>query len=75
MIRGIVFMEKRLQKFMSEAGIMSRRAAEEEIERGNVTVNGVRAVLGQKIDDEVDVVEYKGKRLCAECVSEMKAKF
>lgn len=63
MIRGIVVMEKRLQKFMSEAGIMSRRAAEEEIERGNVTVNGVRAVLGQKIDDEVDVVEYRGKRI------------
>ena len=56
-------MEKRLQKFMSEAGIMSRRAAEEEIERGNVTVNGVRAVLGQKIDDEVDIVEYRGKRI------------
>lgn len=56
-------MEKRLQKFMSEAGVMSRRAAEEEIERGNVTVNGVRAVLGQKINDEVDVVEYKGKRV------------
>lgn len=56
-------MEKRLQKFLSEAGVMSRRAAEEEIERGNVTVNGVRAVLGQKIDDEVDVVEYKGKRV------------
>ena len=48
---------------MSEAGVMSRRAAEEEIERGNVTVNGVRAVLGQKIDDEVDVVEYRGKRI------------
>lgn len=56
-------MEKRLQKFMSEAGVMSRRAAEEEIQRGNVTVNGVRAVLGQKIDDETDVVEYKGKRI------------
>lgn len=56
-------MEKRLQKFMSESGLMSRRAAKEEIERGNVTVNGVRAVLGQKIDDETDVVEYKGKRI------------
>ena len=37
-------MEKRLQKFISEEGVMSRRAAEEEIKRGNVTVNGVRAV-------------------------------
>lgn len=65
MIQEFAFMEKRLQKFMSEAGVMSRRAAEEEIERGNVTVNGVRAVLGQKIDDEVDIVEYRGKRIGA----------
>ena len=56
-------MEKRLQKFMSEAGVMSRRAAEEEIKKGNVKVNGVRAVLGQKIDDSKDVVEYLGKRI------------
>ena len=55
-------MEKRLQKFMSEEGVMSRRAAEEEIKKGNVTVNGIRAVLGQKIDDSKDVVEYLGKR-------------
>jgi 23S rRNA pseudouridine2605 synthase len=56
-------MEKRLQKFISEEGVMSRRAAEEEIKRGNVTVNGVRAVIGQKIDDSKDVVEYLGKRI------------
>ena len=42
---------------------MSRRAAEEEIKKGNVKVNGVRAVLGQKIDDSKDVVEYLGKRI------------
>ena len=53
-------MEKRLQKFISEAGIMSRRAAEEEIKKGNIKVNGARAELGQKIDDERDVVEYRG---------------
>ena len=56
-------MEKRLQKFMSEEGVMSRRAAEEEIKKGNVTVNGITAVLGQKIDDETDVVKYLGKRV------------
>ena len=56
-------MEKRLQKFMSEEGVMSRRAAEEEIKKGNVKVNGIRAVLGQKIDDSKDVVEYLGKRI------------
>ena len=56
-------MEKRLQKFMSEEGVMSRRAAEEEIKKGNVTVNGIRAVIGQKIDDSRDIVEYMGKRI------------
>lgn len=40
---------------------MSRRAAEEEIARGAVLVNGSPAVLGQKIDPETDRVEYKGK--------------
>ena len=29
----------RLQKFISDAGVMSRRAAEEEIKKGNVSVN------------------------------------
>ena len=48
---------------MSEEGVMSRRAAEEEIKKGNVTVNGITAVLGQKIDDETDVVKYLGKRV------------
>ena len=43
---------------------MSRRAAEAEIQKGNVTVNGSVATLGQKIDPEVDIVEYKGKRVC-----------
>lgn len=40
---------------------MSRRTADEEISAGKVTVNGIAAVLGQKIDPEGDVVLYKGK--------------
>ena len=57
-------MEKiRLQKFFTECGIMSRRAAEAEIEAGKVTVNGCTASLGDKIDPEADVVMYKGKIL------------
>ena len=39
----------RLQKFFSDAGVMSRRAAEEEIKKGAVTVNGHPAVLGTKV--------------------------
>ena len=45
---------------------MSRRAAEEEIKKGNIKVNGARAELGQKIDDERDVVEYRGKIISAD---------
>ena len=57
-------MEKiRLQKFFTECGIMSRRAAEAEIEAGKVTVNGKRAELGDKVDPAADVVIYKGKIL------------
>ena len=57
-------MEKiRLQKYMADAGIMSRRAAEEEIKNGNVSVNGHIAELGAKIDPRNDVVAYRGKRI------------
>ena len=53
----------RLQKFIADAGIMSRRAAEEEIKLGNVAVNGHVAELGMKIDPHSDVVTYRGKRI------------
>ena len=57
-------MEKiRLQKFIADSGLMSRRAAEAEIERGAVSVNGHVAKIGTKIDPASDVVTYKGKRI------------
>lgn len=57
-------MEKiRLQKFISDAGIMSRRAAEEEIKNGNISVNGHVATPGTKIDPKNDVITYRGKRI------------
>ena len=57
-------MEKiRLQKFFTDCGVLSRRAAEEEIRRGTVLVNGLPAEIGQAIDPAVDVVEYRGKRV------------
>lgn len=57
-------MEKiRLQKFISDSGLMSRRAAEAEIEKGNVSVNGHVAAIGAKIDPKNDVVAIKGKRI------------
>ena len=53
----------RLQKFFSDCGVLSRRATEAEIAAGKVKVNGVIAQIGDSIDPEVDVVEYKGKRI------------
>ena len=51
----------RLQKYFTDCGVMSRRAAEEEIKQGKVTVNGHVAELGEKIDPEVDEVVWKGR--------------
>lgn len=56
----------RLQKFIADAGVMSRRAAEEEIKRGNVSVNGHVAELGTKINPRKDVVTYRGVRIIFE---------
>lgn len=53
----------RLQKFFTDCGIMSRRAAEKEIEAGHVHVNGHIANLGDKIDPDLDLVEYRGRRV------------
>lgn len=51
----------RLQKFLSSAGVCSRRAAEELIENGEVKVNGKPATLGQKVDPKRDQVVVRGK--------------
>ncbi len=60
-------MEKiRLQKFISECGIMSRRAAESEIVKGNVSVNGIKASLGDKVDPQVDIVCIGTTRITAD---------
>ena len=53
----------RLQKFLADAGLMSRRMAEEEIKLGNVSVNGHVAELGMKIHPVHDVVSYRNKRI------------
>jgi 23S rRNA pseudouridine2605 synthase len=55
---------ERLQKFLSRAGVASRRAAEELIRDGRVMVNGqVVRELGVKIDPERDVVQADGRRV------------
>jgi 23S rRNA pseudouridine2605 synthase len=47
----------RLQKVLAQAGLGSRRTCEDLIEAGRVRVNGEVAVLGRRVDPEVDVVE------------------
>ncbi len=54
-------MEMRLQKFLSEAGISSRRKAEEMIVEGRVAVNGKMAELGMKVDPAKDFIKVDGK--------------
>jgi pseudouridine synthase len=52
----------RLQKFLSQAGICSRREGEVHIATGRVRVNGcVVTTLGTKIDPDSDVVELDGR--------------
>lgn len=53
----------RLQKFLSQAGYASRRAAEEMIAAGRVKVNGRPANLGDKVDPIRDKVVVSGKRV------------
>ena len=55
----------RLQKFMADCGIASRRKCEEYISQGLVLVNGETAQLGMSIDPEHDTVEYEGRTLGA----------
>jgi 23S rRNA pseudouridine2605 synthase len=55
--------EERLQKVLAAAGIASRRASEELIAAGRVTVNGEVAELGAKCDPASDVVELDGERV------------
>lgn len=53
----------RLQKFLSAAGVTSRRKAEELILQGKVKVNGRPAYLGQKVDPKRDKVVVSGKKV------------
>ncbi|MBN1203255.1 MAG: rRNA pseudouridine synthase [Anaerolineae bacterium] len=59
-------MAERLQKLISQAGIASRRAAEDLIRQGRVTVNGQVAKLGDKADPARDTVAVDGRVLQAQ---------
>lgn len=53
----------RLQKFLADCGVASRRKSEELISKGSIKVNGLVAKLGDKIDPTKDKITVKGKRI------------
>ena len=56
--------EIRLQKYLAECGIASRRKAEEYIQEGKVQVNGKAVTeLGVKINPEKDIVYFNNKKV------------
>ena len=57
--------EIRVQKFLAECGIASRRKCEEFITEGRVKVNGVTVELGAKVNPEKDKVEFDDKEVRA----------
>lgn len=57
-------MEERLQKYLANCGIASRRKCEEFILQGKVKVNGTTITgLGFKVNPKQDVIEYNGKEV------------
>lgn len=59
-------MSERLQKIISASGLMSRRAAEDAISSGRVSVNGRVASLGDKANPATDQILLDGKSVVAE---------
>ncbi len=55
----------RTQKLLADAGLCSRRVAEEYIKNGEVTINGKTAELGAKVDPKLDDVRLNGRRVRA----------
>ena len=53
----------RLQKVLAEAGVGSRRASEELIAAGRVTVNDEVAVLGRRVHADLDIINIDGVRV------------
>lgn len=53
----------RLQKYLSECGVASRRKSEELISQGVVKVNGAVAEIGDTVDPRRDIVTLRGKKV------------
>ena len=54
-------MKERIQKVLAQAGLCSRRAAEEMIRQGRVTIDGRRAELGDQADPARQKIAVDGK--------------
>lgn len=55
--------EMRLQRALAQAGVASRRRAEELIEAGSVTVDGKVATLGSKVDPDRQTIVVSGRKV------------
>jgi 23S rRNA pseudouridine2605 synthase len=53
----------RLQKYLAECGVASRRASEELIRQGKVCVNGQTAELGVSVTPDTDTIVVDGKNI------------
>lgn len=53
----------KLQKFVSDCGLMSRRSAEEHIAAGHFKINGIVAKVGDRVRPDRDTVLYMGRPL------------
>lgn len=55
--------DEKLQKLLSQWGVASRRQAEQLIINGHITVNGVKAHIGQRANPAVDDIRIDGRSL------------
>ncbi|MCW2521960.1 MAG: rRNA pseudouridine synthase [Frankiales bacterium] len=53
----------RLQKVLASAGVGSRRASEQLIAEGRVSIDGQTAELGARVDPQLSIVRVDGKRI------------
>lgn len=60
----------RVQKYLSEQGVCSRRKAETLIEEGVISINGKTAQLGDKVIPGKDVVKVEGQRVTAKALKQ-----
>ena len=49
----------RINKYLSQAGVLSRRKADEAVQNGEITINGMVATMGETVSEN-DEVRYKG---------------